>query len=247
MNGGFPESPRFASITDAQRYIREIVVEKMIKHDMTARHGVRNILDLEKVFLYICLNDGSVVDVQKLSKLLSIHRTTINGFLDLMEKAHVIHRLKPYSGGANRSKSQNKIYLADPAIAGSMLMRGESAINDASTVEAALEAMIFKHLHGDVRPPASELAHWVDSRTRTTVDIVSSGKNLLVWFDFSFGSNGHDAELAGLRAFCKRYPLAIRAYLISQSVLDVVRLTSGAQALKIPAALACYWMAQSAT
>jgi uncharacterized protein len=51
LRGGFPQTARIDSIPLAQRLLREDIVDKVLKRDMTAYFGVRRILELERTFL----------------------------------------------------------------------------------------------------------------------------------------------------------------------------------------------------
>jgi hypothetical protein len=51
------------SITQAQRLLREDIIDKVLKRDMTALFGVRRVLDLEHTFLYLCMHDGGLLDM----------------------------------------------------------------------------------------------------------------------------------------------------------------------------------------
>lgn len=50
IRGGFPQTALMASVTQAQKLLREDIIDKVLKRDMTAIFGVRKVLELEKVF-----------------------------------------------------------------------------------------------------------------------------------------------------------------------------------------------------
>ena len=52
LRGGFPQTAQVENISTAQRLLREDIVDKILKRDMTALFGVRRVLELEKTFLY---------------------------------------------------------------------------------------------------------------------------------------------------------------------------------------------------
>ena len=52
--GGFPELALSKDDIYAQRVLREDIVDKAIKRDIPAIYSIRNINDVEKVFLYLC-------------------------------------------------------------------------------------------------------------------------------------------------------------------------------------------------
>ena len=55
-------------MVSAQKLLREDIVDKLLKRDMTALYGVRRVLELEQTFLYLCLHDGGLLDMADLSK-----------------------------------------------------------------------------------------------------------------------------------------------------------------------------------
>lgn len=61
LAGGLPETALADDLGLAQRLLREDIVDRVLKRDMTARYGVRNVLDLERLFAYLCLHTGSVL------------------------------------------------------------------------------------------------------------------------------------------------------------------------------------------
>ena len=51
--GGFPELALSSDDVYAQRILREDIVDKALKRDLPSIYAIRNINDLEKVFLYL--------------------------------------------------------------------------------------------------------------------------------------------------------------------------------------------------
>lgn len=52
----------------AQRLLRDDVVDRVLKRDMTSLYNVGNVLELERLFIYLCLNSGGLVVQDKLPK-----------------------------------------------------------------------------------------------------------------------------------------------------------------------------------
>lgn len=96
IRGGFPQTAQINSITQAQRLLREDIIDKVLKRDMTALFGVRRILDLEHTFLYLCMHDGGLLDVGDLCSNLQVKRPTTLHFIELLEATHMIYRLPPH-------------------------------------------------------------------------------------------------------------------------------------------------------
>ncbi len=246
MRGGFPETANVQNITVAQKLLREDIVDKVLKRDMTALYGVRHILDLERLFLYLCLHDGGILDIKQVADNLGQTRQTINNFITLLESAHLIYRLRPYGDGKQVLKSQDKIYLADAAISGSVLLRGKSLLQDTAKLGVAVETAFFKHMFTRLYQTSVEFSYWRQPKTQLEVDIVAVIGAETVPFEVKYTSDIQGDDLKGIRAFCDLKKLS-RAYVITKELSDfrVVKSSAGVEFLQIPAVLACYWLSKS--
>jgi uncharacterized protein len=81
------------NINLCQRLLREDVVERVLKRDMTALFGVRNINELEKLFIYLCLHSGGIVALKTCADALGTSPATVANHLTLLEQANLIYRL----------------------------------------------------------------------------------------------------------------------------------------------------------
>src|SRR4030067_3847989 len=75
--GGFPETALLKNVSLCQRLLREDVVERVLKRDMTALFGVRKVAELEKLFIYLCLNTGGSVAHKTCADALETSTTTV--------------------------------------------------------------------------------------------------------------------------------------------------------------------------
>ena len=166
LRGGFPQTALVDSIPMAQKLLREDIVDKALKRDMTALFGVRRVLELEKTFLYLCLHDGGILDMPSLCSSLGVKKATANSFLDVLEAAHLIYKLPPYGYGKEILRARYKIYLADAAIAGSVLLRGKLLLEDRAKLGAAVETAFFNTFLPATTPRVS--ASLIGAASRTT-------------------------------------------------------------------------------
>jgi predicted RNase H-like HicB family nuclease len=49
-----------------------------------------------RVFLYLCLRDGGLLNLPELCSSLQLKRPTVGSFIELLETTHLIHRLAPF-------------------------------------------------------------------------------------------------------------------------------------------------------
>jgi uncharacterized protein len=250
LRGGFPQSALVDSIPLAQKLLREDIVEKVLKRDMTALFGVRRVLELEQVFLYLCLHDGSLLNIPELCSSLELKRPTVANFVDLLESTHLIHRLLPYGYGKQVLRGRAKIYLADAAIGPSVMLKGKNLLEDAVGLGRAVETAFFKHVFTRYYSQSIGFSHW-RGKSGHEVDIIADLGNRLVPFEVKYRSPQHTgvSELSGLVEFCADHNVS-QGYVITRDMEDFgllseVREASQAKLLKIPAPLACYWLGRS--
>ena len=72
--GGFPELAISKDDIYSQRILREDIVDKAIKRDLPSIYNIRNVNDVEKVFLYLCYNSSNIINLQAICKELQVNR-----------------------------------------------------------------------------------------------------------------------------------------------------------------------------
>jgi uncharacterized protein len=245
LRGGFPQCALTGSLTLAQKLLREDIVDKVLKRDMTALFGVRRIVELEHTFLYLCLHDGELLDLPQLCGSLSLKRPTVASFIDLLEATHLICRLHPHGYGKEVLRGRAKVYLADAAIAPSVLLKGKGLLEDGPALGRAVEAAFFKHLSTRLDPQGIPLSYWRGARD-LEVDIIADVQRDLVPFEVKYrGQHTEARDLRGLARFCAEKK-AGRAYVVTRDLADFgVTPLEGTPVLRIPAPLACWWLGQA--
>ncbi len=251
IRGGFPQTAQVESITQAQRLLREDIIDKALKRDMTALFGVRRILDLEHTFLYLCMHDGGLLNMTDLSSNLEVKRPTAQHFIELLAACHLIYRLPPFGYGKEVLKGRFKIYLADAAIAPAVLLKGKSIIDDPTALGVATETAVFKHLFARYYAQNVRFTYWRGKQDRE-VDLVAEVDGQLIPFEVKYRAQHTGLrELKGLLELCEQKKIA-RAYVVTKS-LDDFGLMPGmpqtgettTQIMRLPAPLLCYWMGAS--
>jgi uncharacterized protein len=249
LRGGFPQSAQVPTVETAQKLLREDIVDKVLKRDMTALFGVRRVLELEQTFLYLCLHDGGLLDMPDLCKNLEVKKPTATNFINLLEAAHLIHRLPPHGYGKEILRARYKIYMADAAISASVLLKGKAMLQDDTALGRAVETAFFKHVFTRYYSGAIGFSYWRGKKNEE-VDIIAEVHGRTIPFEVKYRHQKTGlGELKGLTAFCRLKKIA-RGYVITRemtdfSVLNIENAPSGTTLLKIPAPLACYWLGRS--
>ncbi len=254
LRGGFPEPALASDLARCQRLLREDIVDKVLKRDMTALYNVRRLLEVEKIFLYLCYHDGGILDIPTLTRQLEgVNRQTALNFLSLLESTHLIYRLKPFGYGKEILRGRDKIYLADAALAGAMLLLGRKLLERADRLGAAVETAFFKHVFTRYYAQTPRFSYVRDSSNKDLeVDLIADVGDRLIPFEVKYQDAAlTQKRLKGLRLFLENRKID-QGYVITQrwedfGVLDSLPASEGgaasnAKILAIPAPLACYWL-----
>lgn len=246
VRGGFPQTAQIENIIQAQRLIREDIIDKVLKRDMTALFGVRRVLDLEQTFLYLCMHDGGILDMPNLCSNLQVKRPTAQHFIELLEATHLIYRLQPFGYGKEILRGKFKIYMADAAIAPSVLLKGTSILDNPAELGTAIETSVFKHLFAhwnqDVR-----FTYWQGDKNHEVDLLMDDGKKITP-FEIKYrAQHTGSRDLKGLIELCRKKSIK-RVYVVTKSIDDFGSFEDinlpDTQIMKIPASLLCYWTGQ---
>jgi uncharacterized protein len=249
LRGGFPQCALVPTVDLAQKLLREDIVDKVLKRDMTALFGVRRVLELEHTFLYLCLHDGGLLDMVDLTKNLEVKKPTANNYISLLEAAHLIHRLPPHGYGKEILRARYKVYLADAAIAPSVMLKGKAMLQDDAALGRAVETAFFKHVFTRYYSVSIGFTYWRGPKNEE-VDIVAEVQGRTVPFEVKYRHQHTGAgELKGMSRFCTQRKIS-HGYVITRemsdfSILPLDNAPIHTSLLKIPAPLACYWLGQS--
>jgi hypothetical protein len=246
--GGFPETARHPDASFCQRILREDVVERVLKRDMTALFNVRNVNALERLFIYLCLHSGSVLEVQTCANALQIQRTTVDNYLDLLEQANLIYRLPPAAvGGKKVLKVRHKVYLVDAALRNAVLLRGEEILTDPGELGVVVETTVLRHLIAFLYRDTPKVVYWREPDSDKEVDVIVQSPGYTLPVEVKYRESPTLGEKSGLAAFCQKEKVA-QAYWVTKAEDDfgvekVGDLTT--KFMKIPAHIFCYLLGQA--
>ena len=245
--GGFPETARLENIDLCQRLLREDVFERVLKRDMVALFGVRNINELERLFTYLCLNTGGMLAHNTCAKALQTSAGTVANHLALLEQANLIYKLPPARlGGKKVLKARNKYYLVDAALRNAMLLRGEEIFSNAEELGLIVETTVLRHLYAYYYHDTPEITYWRDAATGREVDIIVRSPAYALPFEIKYREQPELEENGGLVTWC-RAEKPPWAYLVTRRDSDFsVSQRKGlpTRFLKVPAHVLCYLLGQ---
>lgn len=246
VRGGFPQTALVESVQQSQRLLREDIIDKVLKRDMTAIFGVRRVIELEQTFIFLCMRDGGLQDLTTLSKNLGVTKSTIQNFIYLLESAHLLFRLPPYGYGKEVLRARYKLYLADPAIAPAILMKGKSILEDSVALGTSVETAIFIHLSSHSNSNHARFSYWRNQKEKE-VDLILEVGDLLVPFEVKYLSQiSQSRDVQGLIDLCNQKSSIKHGYVVTKTPQDIGRLDNQKTSImRIPASIFCYWLGES--
>ncbi len=247
VRGGFPQTALVDTVNQAQKLLREDIIDKALKRDMTAMFGVRLVLELEQTFLYLCLHDGAILDMLTLCNNLGVKRPTAQKFIELLEAAHLVYKLRPFGYGKEILRGKYKVYLSDPAIAPAVMLKGRSVIDNPEALSVSAESSVLKHLFARYYSQNVLFSYW-QGKKDLEVDLVAEIGTEIIPFEVKYRSQHTSlSDCQGLVEFCSKRDIT-RGYIVTKSVDDfgVIKQqkSSPTAILKIPATLLCYFMGE---
>lgn len=170
--GGFPEIALSDDVPFAQRLLREDVVDKVLKRDITVLFGVRNVAELEKVFLYLCIHSGGLITIDTVAKEIGVARQTVVNYLNILEAANLMYVSQPVDiSGKKVLKTKPKVYIADAAIRNAVLM-ADDVLTDPEEMGIIVETAVYKHVASFYYQRQTRVGYYRQRNKEKEVDIV---------------------------------------------------------------------------
>ncbi len=246
VRGGFPQTALVESVQQSQRLLREDIIDKVLKRDMTALFGVRRIIELEQTFIFLCMHDGGLQDLTTLSNNLGVTKSTVQNFIHLLESAHLLYRLPPFGYGKEVLRARYKLYLADPAIAPAILMKGKTILENSVALGTAVETAVFTHLSAHSVSNHARFSYWRNAKDKE-VDLIMELGGQMIPFEIKYQSQTTQArDVQGLSELCRQKETIEQGYVLTKSPQDIGPLGQAIPSImRIPASIFCYWIGES--
>lgn len=238
--GGFPELALSKDDLYAQRILREDIVDKAIKRDLPAIYNIRNINDIEKVFLYLCYNSSNIINLQAICKELQVNRITLEKYISYLESANLIYISKLINISSKQMlKPQNKIYISDAAIRNAVLMK-DDITNDPTELGIIAETAVYKHVNSFSYSDYSQVGYFRGDNKNKEIDIVVKYKSNMppIMIEVKYRENSKITESDLIVEKYDRIPNLV----VTKNVDDfgLKDFSNGKQIYKIPAPVFLY-------
>lgn len=195
----------------------ESYVKTYLREEVYHEGIVRNLAAFSRFLTAASFSQGSLLNIQDVSRECGIDRKTVSGYFDILEDLLLSHRLPSFTKRAKRKVvSHPKFYFFDVGVY--RTIRPKGPLDTPEEVEGcALETLFFQHLHAinDYEECGYELFYW-RTTTGIEVDFILYGEKGLLAFEVKRGGRVKPHDLKGLKEFKASYPMA-RLFLINGS------------------------------
>jgi uncharacterized protein len=216
----------------------------VLLQDLPTLYGITNVPELNRLFTTVAYNSGQLISLEELSKNAEIATATIARYLEYLEAAFLIVRIRRVDDVARRLQRERnfKVFLCNPSMHAALF--GPLGAKDEAMGALAETALVTQYLHA---PLFKDLcfARWKHGE----VDLVrvDPTKQQPIWvLDAKWSDRAHASEndWAPLMEFARRNQLPT-AYMTSRTIFETTE-RAGIRRIVLPIALLSYRIGQLA-
>ncbi len=199
--GSFPEIFSLLGISAKTEYLINLSDNYLYK-DLLEFGGVRNSSKIRDLLKLLAFQVGSEVSLAELGNNLDLSRTTVDRYIDLLEKSYVIFRLSGFSRNLRKEVSKmDKIYFYDTGVRNTII-GNLNFLNNRDDVGKLWENFLMIE-----RIKRQEYAHTLYGRyfwrlsSGAEIDLVEEQGGKLRGFEFKYGKKQVEAPNSWVTAY----------------------------------------------
>jgi predicted AAA+ superfamily ATPase len=194
-----------------------------LKEEVQAEGLVRNIGAFARFMEVMSFSHGSVLNLSNAARECAVKRSTLEGYLSILEDLLLGWRLPVFTRRARRElASHPKFYFFDTGVY--RANRPQGPLDEISEIEGpALEGLVAQHLRAwcDYSHGGHALYYW-QTRSQVEVDFVIYGESGLYALEVKNSRKVRQEDLAALKSFAQDYPES-RRFLLYRGRETMVR------------------------
>jgi predicted AAA+ superfamily ATPase len=200
------ESRKEALVAYAQMYLREVIQAEALVRSLP---GFARFLPVASLF------HAQTLSVASLSRDAEVARSTVNGYVEILEDTLLAFRLPAYEAKLRaRERKHPKLYWVDAGIA--RALRKEYGAPKKEEIGPLFEGWVANllRIHGDYEDLFDEIAYWAPAEAaKTEVDFVLRRGKEWIAIEAKAGERVSPDDLRGLRAVAE-LPHLVRRILV---------------------------------
>jgi len=192
-----------------------------LKEEIQAEALVRNLPGFARFLPVAALFHGQVINVANVAREAGVARTTVTGYLDILEQTLLCFRLEAHEARLRvRERKLPKWYWCDPGLVRAIKQASGQVIADEKG--ALFEGLVAQLLRAyrDYRGLFARMAYWATAdRSDTEVDFLLIHNGMIAAVEAKSGRQFQDSWCKGLRAIAALKGLARRIVVYPQGPL----------------------------
>ena len=194
--------------------VLEAYVRLYLREEIRAEALVRNLPGFVRFLPVAALLNGQVVNVAGIARDTGVARTTVQGYLDILDDTLLIFRLPAYEAKLRvRERRLPKLYWVDPGVVRAVKRQlGGVAAEERGPL---LESWVLTTLraHAETQDLYDRIFYWAPHRTDVEVDVLLQRGRELLAIEVKATGRYHTGLLKGLRAL-DELPRLVRRVLV---------------------------------
>lgn len=184
----------------APREVLEAWVLLYLQEEIRAEATARNLPGFARFLPVAALMNGQAVNVSGIARDAGVARTTVQGYLEILEDTLLVHRLPAYESRLRvRERRAPKLYWVDPGVVRAVKRRfAEPAAEERG---ALLESWVLTTLrtYAGHRELFDSLSFWASHQRKSEVDFLLQRGDELLGVEVKATDRYHTGLLKGLR------------------------------------------------
>jgi len=159
--GGYPEAVFSPEIRDDPgRFIKGDILDKVLLRDLPSLYGIRDIQELNRLFTMLAYNSGEEVSIGELSQSSGVSKETLKKYLDYLEAAFLIKRVRRVDRAGKRFQRdrQIKVYLTNPSLRAALF--GPVNVDSEEMGKLTETAIFAQWFHSPYQSDSINYARW---------------------------------------------------------------------------------------
>ena len=238
--GGYPEAVFSEAVRkNPRRYIKSDIIDKVLLRDLPSLYGIADVQELNSLFNTVAYNSAQEISVEDLSQSSGVSKPTIAKYLEYLEAAFLIKRLRRIDENAARFRKAMtfKVYLTNSTMRSALFAPLDA--DDAAMGHMVETAVFSQWLHNTSYIESLHYARW----KKGEVDLVSldaaQRPRFAVEVKWSDRAPGDAKEIKALLEFARVNTLARRPLVTTRTISDI-KTMDGIEVEFTPASLHCY-------
>ena len=197
-----------------RREVLESYTQLYLREEIRAEAVVRNLPGFVRFLPVAALLHGQTLNVTGIARDAGVARTTVSGYLDVLEDTLLTWRLPAYEAKLRvRERRRPKLYWVDPGLVRAVKRQfGPVSMEERG---ALFEGWILSLLraHAEEQPVFDDIHYWAPVESRTEVDFLLARDNEYLAIEAKSASRYNTGLLKGLRAV-RDLPRLVRRVLV---------------------------------